>query len=495
MKKITIVGGGISGLTVAYALISGSRFTVHGSRFDVTVFEADSRAGGKIWTDKVDGFLCEKGPNGFLDNKPKTLELCENLGIEPLRSNENAKKRYIFSSGKLNLLSESPLSFLKSDLMSWHGKLRMLYELIAPKGPEDETVADFVTRRLGKEALEKLIDPMSSGIFAGDPYKMSIKHCFPRIKELEQEYGSLIRALIKLQKARKKEQRTRNTPSLTLPPRGGGQGWGGDSELRTNDRVGPAPTGNLTSFYNGTQTITDALTERLDGRVRIGVSVKGLARLGGSASGGKKGDSYQLHTSEGIVDTDIVVLATPAYTSAEILKGFDLKLSKVLLEIPYAPVSVVCFGYKREKVLHSLNGFGFLIPHKERRKILGTLWDSSIFPNRAPEGYILLRSMVGGAKSPELTMLDDSALVNTVFDELKPIVSLKAEPDIFRIYRWEKAIPQYELGHGEKLGLIDEQLKLYPDLYLTGNAYRGIGMNDCIENGYKVAEEILSHFS
>jgi oxygen-dependent protoporphyrinogen oxidase len=194
----------------------------------------------------------------------------------------------------------------------------------------------------------------------------------------------------------------------------------------------------------------------------------------------------------GVVDADIVVLASPAYASVEILKGFDLELSKTLSEIPYAPVTVVCFGYKRGKVLHSLNGFGFLIPHKEGRRILGTLWDSSIFPNRAPEGYVLLRSMVGGAQSPELAMLDDNILVNTVFDELRPIVSLKAEPDIVRIYRWERAIPQYILGHGEKLRLIDERLKSYPGLYLTGNAYRGVGMNDCIENGYKVADEILS---
>lgn len=484
MPKVAIVGGGISGLTVAYALISSSRFTVHGSQFDVTIFEADSRAGGKIWTDKVNGFLCEKGPNGFLDNKPKTLELCREIGLEPLRGNENSKKRFIFSNGKLNLLSESPLSFLKSDLMSWRGKLRMLYELIAPKGPEDETVADFVIRRLGREALEKLIDPMSSGIFAGDPYKMSIKHCFPRIKELEQEYGSLIRAMVKLQRAKSKEQKAKIPPSPLLV-KGGRGDLTPNSKLRTNDKVGPTPTGNLTSFYNGTQTITDTLAEKLGYRVRLGVSVQGL---------GKEGDLYQLHTSEGIIDADIVVLATPAYTSSDILKGFDLKLSKVLLEIPYVPVSVVCFGYKREKVLHSLNGFGFLIPHIEGRRILGTLWDSSIFPNRAPEGYVLLRSMVGGAKSPEMAMLDDSTLINTVFDELRPIVSLKTEPDMVRIYRWEKAIPQYILGHGEKLKFIDEQLKLHPNLYLTGNAYRGIGMNDCIENAYKLAEEILSSY-
>ncbi|MBI4653838.1 MAG: protoporphyrinogen oxidase [Nitrospirae bacterium] len=499
MKKIAIVGGGISGLTVAYALISknppsppfakggdilypplkkGDRGGFLNEDLDITVLESDNRPGGKIWTDKVNGFLCEKGPNGFLDNKPKTLELCADLGIEPLRSNENAKKRYIFSQGKLNVLPESPLAFLKSDLISWHGKLRIFYDLIAPKGPEDETVADFVIRRLCKEALEKLIDPMCSGIFAGDPYKMSIRHCFPRIKEIEQEYGSLIRGMIKLQRAKKKTEAKKmrsyeDKNFSTSQPL---------NFSTSQAKVGPAPSGNLTSFYNGTQTITDALTEKLDGRVRIGVSVKGLE---------KEGDLYRLHTSEGIVYADIVVLATPAYASSEILRDFDKELSKNLSGISYPPVSVVCFGYKSEKILHPLNGFGFLIPHKEGKKILGTLWDSSIFPNRATEGHVLLRSMIGGAKSPELAMLEDNDLINTVFDELRPIVSLKTEPDMVRIYRWEKAIPQYDLRHGEKLRIIDDRLKSCPGLYLTGNAYRGIGMNDCIENGYKIADEII----
>lgn len=454
MKRIAIVGGGISGLSAAYLLVSGN------PDLEVTVFEADDRPGGKIWSEHVDGFLCEKGPNGFLDNKPKTLELCKGLGIDPVRSNENSKKRFIFSGGKLKALPESPISFIKSDLLSWGGKLRLLLELNAPKGPADETVADFITRRLGSEALEKLIDPMCSGIYAGDPSRMSIKSCFPRIKELEQEYGSLIKAMMKIRKQRKTQSKS---------PEG--------------SRLSAAPGGTLTSFYDGAQTITDTLASRLGKHLKIGVSVHGISKNNGS---------YLLYTSQDTFKADIVVIASPAYASAEILKDFDDELSKVLLDIPYPHVSVVCFGYRKEQVKHALNGFGFLIPHIENCNILGTLWDSSIFPNRASEGHVLLRTMIGGAQSPEIETYDNNELMNAVFDELRPILGLKSDPELVRIYRWDKAIPQYFLGHGKILETIDERLKNYPGLYLTGNAYRGIGINDCIENSYRIADEILA---
>ena len=446
MKKISVIGGGISGLTIAYLLLNKR------SDLDVTVYEADNRPGGKIWTEQADGYLCERGPNGFLDNKPKTLELCESLGIEPVRSNENSKKRFILSGGKLNALPESPSSFIKSDLLSWGGKIRLIGELVAPKGPDDETVAAFITRRLGKEALEKLIDPMCSGIYAGDPYNMSMKSCFPRIKELEQEYGSLIRAMIKIKKQRKTE------------------------------KVSAAPAGNLTSFYDGAQTITNALAQKIGDRLRLGVPVQGISMENGR---------YQIHTADDTSDADIIVMASPAYASSGILKDMDAELSKILSDIPYPHVSVVCFGYKRENLTHPLNGFGFLVPGIEGRRILGTLWDSSIFPNRASGDTVLLRTMIGGAKHPEMADLNDDKISDIVFDELKPLLGLKKDPDMLRVYRWEKAIPQYIPGHIDKLKIIDERVRKYPGLYLTGNAYKGIGINDCVVSGYKVVDEIM----
>ena len=451
MDRIVIVGGGISGLSLAFTLLESEPSA------DIAVFESEKRPGGKIWTEKVNGFLCEGGVNGFLDNRPKTLELASKLLINPLRSSDAARKRYIFSEGKLNLLPESPVSFLTSDLLSLYGRLRVMYEFFAPRGgSDDETLADFARRRLGKEAYEKLIDPMASGIYAGNSESLSLKSCFPKIFNLEEKYGSLIKGMIKLQREAKKSG---------------------------NQKIGAGPGGTLTSFHNGMGMMVDSLKSSLKERLRAGSKVVSVER---------KNKGYAVHLSDGmVVETEILVIASPAYSAAEILKNLDRPLSSILSEIPYPSVAVVCFGYRKERIANKLDGFGFLIPYKERRKILGSLWDSSIFPGRAPEGYALLRSMMGGARASEIAMQDDSRLIDVVAEELGHIMDIKVQPDFVKIYRHEKAIPQYNIGHDRKLKAVDEMLLKYKNLYLTGNAYRGIGVNDCIENSYKLAETII----
>jgi oxygen-dependent protoporphyrinogen oxidase len=253
------------------------------------------------------------------------------------------------------------------------------------------------------------------------------------------------------------------------------------SQGKGDAEVSVAPGGRLTSFFNGAQTLTDTLAEKVGDRVKLGISVEGISR---------EGNDYLLHTSAGDMDANIVVLASPAYASSNIVKDLDGELSKLLGRIPYPHLAVVCFGYKREKVAHPLDGFGFLVPHKEGRKILGSLWDSSVFPNRASEGHVLLRSMIGGAKHPDIAGLEDSSIISMVYDELKSVMGLTAEPDMVRVYRWEKAIPQYLLGHNNLLAQIDDKLTSSPGLYLTGNSYRGIGMNDCVANSYALADQI-----
>ncbi len=452
MDRIIIIGGGISGLSLAYLLQRQK------PSLELIVLEAEERVGGKIWTDKAEGFLCESGVNGFLNNKPKTLELASDLSLTPLKSSDNARKRFIFSKERLHALPESPPAFFKSGLLSLRGRLRIVYEIFAPKGGgKDESLAEFGRRRLGREAFEKLIDPMASGIYAGDPEALSLKSCFPRIHQLEMEYGSLIRALIKLQIKAKKERRA---------------------------APGPGPAGVLTSFYDGMEALIISLRNALGEKVKPGSKVTSLA---------KNGNLYTVNLNDGSnIGSEMIALATPAHSSSEILRDFDPALSRILSEIPYPPVSVVCTGYRKDRIGHALKGFGFLVPFRERRKILGTLWDSSIFPNRAPEGHVLLRTMLGGSRAAGIAMQDQNRLIDIVSDELSGIMGIKIQPDFARVYVHEKAIPQYNVGHQERVKILDNLLVKYKGLYLTGNSYRGISVNDCIENSNKLAMEITA---
>lgn len=452
MARITIVGGGITGLSLAYFLKEKA------PEAEIILLESDRKPGGKIWTEKVNGYLCEGGVNGFLDNRPKTLELSDRVSLKPLRSNDASRKRFIFSGGRLHRLPESPPAFLLSGLLSLPGRLRVMGEMFVPgRLKEEETLADFARRRLGREAYEKLIDPMTSGIYAGNPETLSLRACFPKIYNLEEKYGSLIRGMIRMQKEKKTQ---------------------GSSE-----KVGAGPGGVLTSFYDGMAEIVNALQQRLDGGLRTNARVLSVDR---------RSRGYVLTLADGShIETDSAVLACPAFAVSEILRNLDRKLSGLAAEIPYPSLSVICFGYRREKVRDRLDGFGFLIPSREKRRILGTLWDSSIFPNRAPEGHVLIRSMVGGARASELAMEHESVLTNMVREELDEIMGIDADPDFVRVFRHEMAIPQYTVGHMARMRTIDAAVAKYPGLYLTGNAFRGIGVNDCIENSWHLSEKIV----
>jgi oxygen-dependent protoporphyrinogen oxidase len=465
MKRAIVVGGGISGLATAYLL--GEKARNSGIDLEVLLLEKEKRTGGKIWSIKDDGFLCEWGPNGFLDNKPQTLELCRQVGADSqlLRSNDNARKRFIFSEGMLHRLPENGPSFLASKLISWPGKMRLAMEPFIPqfKGEEDETLAAFGRRRLGDEALRKLIAPMVSGIFAGDPETMSLKSCFPRIAELEAEYGGLIKAMIRL--AKKKKQ-----------------------DIAEGKVVASAagPGGVLTSFRSGIQDLTDILVEKLGkGGVTLDEQVEKVEK-GGSAP-------YRVQSDRGELEADVVILATPAYASAGMLQGLDARISTLLNEIPYSSMTVVCFGYRRERITRDLDGFGYLIPKQEGTSTLGTLWDSSIFENRAPDGHVLLRSMMGGACFPQYINLPDEEVQKRVQADLQRIMGIKESPDFVRIFRHEKAIPQYIAGHGKRLVGLEEKSKAHPGLVLTGNSYRGIGLNDCVAAAQRASDEAIDH--
>jgi oxygen-dependent protoporphyrinogen oxidase len=463
MKKIIIIGGGISGLATAWLLRSKAKAA--GKQLHITLLEKEAQVGGKIKSIKADGYTCEWGPNGFLDSKPQTLDLCRALGVEGNlhRSNDNARKRFIYSGGELHQLPDGAPAFLKSRLISWPGKLRLALEptpfiASAPAGV-DETLADFGRRRLGGEALDKLIAPMVSGIFAGDPETMSLISCFPRIAELEREYGGLIRAMIMLAKKKKRDQAEGKVVSSAA-----------------------GPGGVLTSFREGIQYLSDALAASLGAIVRPGVAVTSVAK-GGSVP-------YLVKCSDGSqYEADVVIMASPAYAVADMLAGLDNGITGVLQQIPYASMTVICFGYSRGQIVRSLDGFGYLIPKKEGRNTLGTLWDSSMFENRAAEGKVLLRSMMGGACFPEYVKLSDDEVVARVRQDLKMTMGINAEPEFVRVFRHPQAIPQYTVGHGARLQKLEELLKVHPGLILTGNSYRGIGLNDCVAAAERAADE------
>ncbi len=450
MDKVIIIGGGISGLSLAYYL------RVKKPSINIMVLESSNRLGGKIWTERERGFVCEAGVNGFLDNKRGAIDLSLMVGLKPIKSNDSARKRYIYINKKLRLIPDSPLKFLFSDIMTLKGKLRIPLEYFIPKADiEDESLESFALRRVGREFLERLLDPMVTGIYAGDPSMLSVRSCFPKVYELEKNYGGLIKGFITLKKQAKK----------------------------SGKKIEAGPGGTLHSYYEGMYTIIESLRSELSTFLLTNKEVVGINR---------KGEIYEVVCSDGsIYESGKVVLATPAYNSAMILKDLDTKFFNLLNEIPYPPISVVAMGFLKEKIKVNTDYFGFLVPKIEKRKILGCLFDSSIFPNRAPEDHILLRCMLGGVRNPELVFLDDEKTVSIVIDELKDIAGIDAEPDFIKIFRYEKAIPQYTPGHYERLNILDEILKNFKGLYITGNAMRGVAMNDCISQSDILSEKIL----
>jgi len=465
MKRAIVIGGGVSGLAAAFYLQGRARAA--DVDLEVKVLEKEERPGGKIWSIKDQGYLCEWGPNGFLDSKPQTLDLCADLGIsnQLLRSNDNARKRYIFADGILHRLPENGPSFFASKLISWPGKIRLAMEPFAPGSPAgvDETLAAFGRRRLGNEALQKLISPMVSGIFAGDPETMSVKSCFPRIAELESEYGGLVKAMVLLARKKRRERAEGKVVSSAS-----------------------GPGGILTSFREGIEEITESLAEKL------GADVVATGQNVLEVNQGKS-VPYRVRTGTGELEADLVVVAAPSFAAAAMLRSVRSQVADILLEIPYASMTIACFGYEKERIRHNLDGFGYLIPKVEGMSTLGTLWDSSIFENRAPEGHVLLRSMLGGACFPEYIELPDDEVVARVEKDLSSILGIQESPEFVRVFRHEKAIPQYTVGHGVRLKALEENLCSLPGLMLTGNSYRGISLNDCVASAVRSADEGIAY--
>ena len=455
MSTVAVVGAGVAGLSVAHEV----RKRAPG--LDVIVLEPRERTGGNVRTEVCEGYTCEWGAVGFLDNAPDTLRLVREIGLEPrlLPSRDTARRRYIYRKGRLIEVPTSPVSFLTSPLISARAKVRLLAEPFA-RGTEvaDESIASFAARRIGREAAAIMIDSMVSGIYAGDASALSLRACFPKMWEMERDHGSLFRAMLATRKKRKK-----------------------------GDAMG-APAGRLTSFQLGMTELVEGLTRSLGRVIHTSSPVIELQPPG--TSGG-----FWIATPDRRIVADAVVLAGPAAESAGLVRQFGLGLSAALRSIPTAPLAVVCLGYDAAQVAADrgpLDGFGFLVPRSENIRTLGALWESSIYGNRAPAGKALMRVMIGGAHDPAVLDLDDEAMLAVVRSDLRTTMGLRIAPEMVRIIRHPRGIPQYTIGHLGRLDRIEAELQRYPGLFVAGNSYRGVAINSCIAEAPIIAARVVA---
>jgi protoporphyrinogen/coproporphyrinogen III oxidase len=444
MSDILVVGAGITGLTLAWALQE------QGHR--VRVLEARPEAGGNIRSLHAERYLVDLGPNSLLDRGGEGLtRLIDALNLEDrvVVANPAASRRYVSRGGRVQALPAGPGSFIRTPLFSLRAKLRLLGEPWRGRAEADESVADFVRRRLGPEFLDWAVDPFISGVYAGDARKLSVRAATARIYALEAEAGSLIRGALR--------------------------------RARQGRATGPTPRGRLIGFREGLHELTDALAARLDGALFAGTPVNGLRRLAGN---------WVADTAQGPVEAERLVLAVPAHAAADLLEPFKRELAGELRGISYPGVVNVALGFPRESVGHALDGFGLLIPSREGCETLGVLFSSTLFPGRAPAGHVLLTAFVGGARNSDAPARDDASLIAGVVEELTPLLGLSGAPDFARVTRWPRAIPQYNLGHLERLERIDAALTELPGLSLVGNWRGGIAVGDCINNAFALAERM-----
>jgi oxygen-dependent protoporphyrinogen oxidase len=451
-KKIAIVGGGISALACAVDLKEKG--------FDFTVFEKEDSAVGKLFTEKIGSLTIEGGPDSYLPEKIWSVQLIKKVGLagEMLCSNDEHKGTFIYSGGRLHPLPEGVMlmvptmimPLVKSRLISWPGKIRMGMELFVPprKDRKDESLAEFVTRRLGRECLEKIAEPLVAGIHTSNPDNMSVLATFPRFVEMERKSGSLIKSMVAAMKK--------------MPPQ---------------NPSGPKMT-YFMSLKGGMQELVRGCVSFIgEERVRTGTAVVSVV---------KQDSRYRLAFGDGSkADFDAVVVATPSYVTKDILKSADEELCGRLSAIEWSSSATISLAFRKDDIKKSLPGFGFIVPRVENRRINACTWSSVKWSHRAPDDTLLIRSFVGGGHHEELVSLGDTELVTIVLEELREIIGLTAEPVFSKVYRWFK-------GHLERITAIDEKLKEHKGLFLIGCSYRGIGIGDCVKSGFDAAAAIAA---
>ncbi|HEV8586205.1 MAG TPA: protoporphyrinogen oxidase [Methylomirabilota bacterium] len=458
--KLLVLGGGVTGLAAAHRAVELAR--ERGVDLDLTLVEARPRLGGTIATERADGFLVEAGPDSFLSEKPWALALCRRLGVEHrlVRTDDRFRKVFVWFRGRLHplpdgfqLLAPTRLApFATSSLFSWRGKARMALDLVLPRGGgDDESLGAFVRRRLGREALERVAQPLVAGIYTADPEELSLAATMPRFVEVERRDRSLILGL------------RRAMAKAPLP---------GTSGARWSLFV---------TFADGMQTLVTTLADRLpDSAVVLGQRVTGLERAAGR---------WRVASAEGArFEADRVILAAEGHASARLLRYVDPALATLLGDIEYAGAATVSLGYRRADVPHPLDGFGFVVPRSEGKALLAGTFSSVKYPGRAPEGHVLIRGFLGGALNAALVGEDDASLIARARGELRDALGITAEPRLVRVSRWPASMPQYRVGHQARVDAIERAAAAIPGLHLAGAAYRGVGIADCVHSGEAAAE-------
>ncbi len=473
-KRVVIVGGGISGLSAAFALLeqAGSR----DESLQCTVVEAQDYFGGKIVTNRQDGLVTEGGPDSFLTTKPSALALCEKLGLtsQLINTNKENAQTFTYSKGRLRQFPQGLIAMVPTKLgplfhsgvVSWAGIVRMGADWIIPARPQtkdEETLAEFFSRRLGSEAFDRLIEPLVAGIYAGDANELSVDATFPQLVELERKHGSLIKGALTMQRAR----------SSHRP----------DATARTL----------FTTLQGGLGDLISSLADRLSGAgvsLRRGINVRAIHPSPESPTG----PPYRVELEGGErLDTEAVLLATPAYVSADFLRSFDHEAATDLDRIPYASTMTVSMVFPEPDVKPWLHGYGFVVPRVENRSLIAATWSSMKWTGRAPSGQCLIRCYLGGRGREHLLDLDDAELTGRACRELESMVGIQSPPLRVEVYRWPRAMPQYTRGHRERVQRIRQRVARHPGLYVTGAAYDGIGIPDCIRDAETTSEKLSAY--
>ncbi|HEX9743640.1 MAG TPA: protoporphyrinogen oxidase [Nitrospiraceae bacterium] len=468
-KHVAIIGGGIAGLSAAFSLYEQAASA--GLPVTCTLIEAGGEWGGKIVTHRVGELTIEAGPDSFLSQKPWGLELCNKLGLSGrlINTNEHQKKTFVYSRGRLRELPEGLVvivptklgPFLKSGLISWPGIARMALDLALPgrRSDGDESLASFFSRRLGREAFERVVEPLMAGIYAGDATQISLRATFPRFLDLEQKHGSLIRGMLASRPAAAQSNRTM-----------------------------------FVTLQDGLGELTRALVAKLTsaGATFMMRQPVTAMRVRQTSLNHPIGWTYDLTLGNGsVLSADAVVLATPAFVSSGLVRPLSPIAAELLDAIPYASTATVSLAYQTGALGAGISGFGFVVPRVERRDLLAATWTSLKWPHRAPASHTLVRCYLGGVGREAVLQENDTALIRRVRDELRSIAGVTGEPDYAEVNRWDRGMPQYTLGHLDRLETIQRSLDRYPGLALAGAAYRGIGIPDCIRDGTDAASAVI----